>query len=133
VLLAVVYLAGWLPERNRRLAAEERAAALQVERDDAQARVRATMLLGDVLALEEVVANRNYGQAEQLASSFFDAVREEASRTTDDAVRGALNDVQAKRDAVTAALARTDPEVATILKAMEVRLRAGLGLRQPQT
>ena len=91
------------------------------------------MLLGDVLALEEVVANRNYGQAEQLASSFFDAVREEASRTTDDAVRGALNDVQAKRDAVTAALARTDPEVATILKAMEVRLRAGLGLRQPQT
>jgi hypothetical protein len=132
LLLAAIYVAGWLPERNRRIETEGRTAALQVERDDAEERLRVARLLGDILMLEEVVANRNYGQAEQLASRFFDAVRAEGSSVSDAGIRAALNEVQGRRDEVTAALARTDPAVATILKQIEVRLRSGIGYPVPQ-
>jgi hypothetical protein len=102
-----------------------------VERDDAQGRLRTGRLLGDAIALEEVARNRNYGQAEKLASSFFDTVRDETSRTPDAAIRAALTTVQAKRDAVTAALARTDPAAVDILHDIEVELRKGLGYPVP--
>jgi hypothetical protein len=131
LVLGTVYLAGWLPERSRRVAAEGRAAAMQIERDDAHGRLQAARLLGDVLALEEVVKNRNYGQAEQLASTFFDAVRDESSRASDASIGAAMRTIQSRRDVVTAALARTDPAVVDLLHEIEVQLRKGLGYPVP--
>ena len=127
----VAYLGGLLPERSRRVDAEMRATALQTERDEARARLRTAQLLGAIIALEEVVQDRNYGQAEQLASSFFDAVGTEISRAADATIRASLTAVQAQRDAVTAALARTDPAVSDILHQIEVQLRRGLGYPVP--
>lgn len=131
LVLLGIYLAGYLPERGRRGDAEGRAAAMQTERDEAQAQLRAARLLGDVIALEEVVRNRNFGQAEGMASRFFDAVRDESSRAGDAGVRAALSTVQSKRDSVTAALARTDPAAVDILHDIEVQLRKGLGYPVP--
>jgi hypothetical protein len=127
LVLLGVYLAGYLPERSRRLDAENRVVAMQAERDDAQSRLRSAKLLGDVLALEETVKNRNFGTAEQLTTRFFDAVRDETARTGDASLRTALTGIQAKRDAVTAALARTDPSASDVLHDIEVELRRALG------
>lgn len=131
VVLLGVYFAGLLPERNRRAEAENRASAMQTERDVARSRLQSAKLLGDVLALEETVRNRNYGTAEQLTSRFFDAVRDELAQTGDATVRATLTTIETKRDAVTAALARTDPSATDILHEIEIELRRGLGYPVP--
>lgn len=131
VVLVGLYLAGLLPERSRRLASETRAAELQVRVDQAEGRLRVDRLLGELLMVEEVVVRRNYGQAQELSSALFDRVAEEASRPHDAGIKAALDELRARRDVVTAALARTDPAVSDTLHELEVRLRAGLGYPVP--
>ena len=45
--------------------------------------MRAGVLLGELLALKEVVEAMNYGQARGMSSPFFEHVTAEAARTTD--------------------------------------------------
>ena len=131
VLVAGAYLAGYWPERTARVAAETEAGDLRTRLAAADARVRAGGLLGQALTLKEAVMLQNYGQALEMASSFFDAVATEADRSEDSGMRDALTDVLAQRDGVTAALAKADPSVLDTLHAMERRLRTALGYRLP--
>lgn len=125
--VAAAYVAGAWPERQARAAADERAEALQARLADAEARLRAGEILGRVLVLKEVAMRQNYGQARDLASSFFDAVRQEAVRSTRPDLTAALNELLAMRDGITAALATADPAVVDRLHQMELRLRGALG------
>lgn len=126
LLLGVAWLAGYWPERGRRVAAEAERGALQQQLDDARAKLRLAGLLGRVLALEDAVAQRDYGVAQQLTSAFFDEVRAASDELSQGEYRGVLESVLGRRDAVTAALTQADPAVMDVLESAEVELRQAL-------
>jgi hypothetical protein len=130
-VLAGTYLAVYWPQRRARMAAEEQARVLEDRLDAAEARVRTGELLGHALTLKEVAEERNYGQAQEMSSKFFDAVRTEAAVVGDSSLRDALSDVLARRDDVTAALARSDPAVTQVVHDIELRLRRALNFTMP--
>jgi hypothetical protein len=113
------------------MAAEEQARLAQNRLAAAEARVRFGELLGEVLTVKEVTVRQNYGQAQQLSSSLFDRVRAEAAETRESAFRDALNEVLARRDAVTASLTKADPGVVEVLHTIELRFRRALGYSVP--
>lgn len=125
--IAVAYVIGYWPERRARTAAESQVQELQMRLDAAEARLRTGEILGRTLVLKEVAARMNYGQARDMASPLFDALRQEASRTSDNALKAVLNELLGMRDPVTAALATADPAVVDSIHQMELRLRAALG------
>ena len=129
--LAAAYLAGLLPERRQRAAAEAQAAGLQEQLAAASARLQVADLLGQALTLKDVAARQNYGQARELSSTFFDAVQAAAASVPEDRLRQGLNDVLSRRDEVTAALARGEPAVTDALYQIERRLREALGYAMP--
>ncbi len=128
LMIAGAYAAGLWPERQRRLAAESELQALRGRLDEAEARVRLGKLLGDAITLREVVSQRNYGQAQSLATAFFDRVRAESSRAAPGGLRQALEAVHERRDAVTVSLTQADPVALDHLRLAEESLRAALGL-----
>jgi len=131
VLIAGAYAAGLVPERRLRTAAEQEAAGLREQLTAAEARVRMGQLLGQALTVREVVVRQNYGQAQDLASVFFDDVRREASATPVEEFRAVLEAVLSRRDGVTASLAKADPAVLDVLRELEAQLRRALGYSLP--
>jgi hypothetical protein len=96
VLLGAAFLAGYVPERLRRTTAEREMARVRNDLVVAGDRVRSSELLGRLLMVREVTARQDYGQAQELSSAFFDAVRAEASATRDAQLRSGLNEALAK-------------------------------------
>jgi hypothetical protein len=133
VLLGAAYLVGYLPERQQRAAAEMERERMRSSLVAAEDRIRAGELLGRVLMVKEVAARQDYGQARELASAFFDAVRSEASATRDARLRDGLNAALASRDTVTAALAKADAGGVDTLHGIELQLRQALGYPTPAT
>jgi hypothetical protein len=131
VVVVGAFLAGYLPERQRRTAAEAEARTLRERLAAAEARVRVAALLGQALTVREMAVRLNYGQAQELASAFFNGVRAESSATPDAGFRDALNEVLDRRDAVTAALTKAEVGVIDLLQAIEHRLRRALGYALP--
>ena len=129
--VAAAYVVGYSPEHRARVAAEEEADALRARLDTAERQVRAGELLGQALTLKEVAIRQNYGQALELSSSFFNAVRIEEARSSGGQLGGTLTEILAMRDAVTAALAKADPTVSDTLHGVELRLRQALGYALP--
>jgi hypothetical protein len=132
VLIGGAFLAGYLPQQRFRTAAEQESLALRKGLEAAEARVRLGRLLGQVLAIEEVVVRQNYGQAQKLSSTFFDEVRAEAAATPRDEFRSVLQDVLSQRDSVTASLTRADSGVRDVLQTIEVQIRRVLDYPLPQ-
>jgi hypothetical protein len=132
VLIGGAFLAGYVPERRLRMAAEQESQGLRDRLDAAEARVRMGQLLGQALAMREVVGRRNFGQAQELSSGFFDSVRTEAAATSSGQFRNDLNDVLSRRDSVTASLAKGDEGVLEVLRAIEVRMRRSLNYPVPE-
>jgi len=131
VLLAVAYVAGFWPQRERVSALSAENAALQQRVDAAEAKVRGGVLLGELLTFKEVVQEMNYGQARALSSPFFEHVAAEAARTTDTGLKQALAAILAQRDAVTVALTQGDAAALGRLREAEARLRQALGYQAP--
>lgn len=138
VLLGAAYVGGYWPQRQARKELEGRMKALEAQTgtlqgqlSDAQARVRMGALLGHLLTLIDLVAEKNYGHARTLASSFFDAVRAESDRAQAGGGKEALEAVLAARDEVTAGLTRGDAAVVEPLRKSEARLRQALGYPMP--
>lgn len=133
VALLVGFLGGLLPERGRRLTAESHVASQQAEvaavrqeLTSAEGRVRVGVLLGRALMVKDLAAGADYGRAQQVSSEFFDAVRAESTATEDSARRAVLMSVLARRDAVTAALAKAEPAAVSALTMVERDLRRAL-------
>jgi hypothetical protein len=131
VLMGGAYLAGYLPEHRRRTEADTRGRTLEGRLAAAEARNRMGELLGEVLTVTEVATRQNYGQAQDLSSSFFDRLRSEAAVTPDSTFRDALHEILARRDSVTAALTKAEPGVTGTLHTVELRLRRALGYPLP--
>lgn len=131
LVVGLAYVAGYWPEHRRRVALEVDAESLRERLADAKARVRVGRLLGEALNIREAVGSLNYGNAQQLSSTFFDAVRAEASITPVAAFKTALEAVLQARDRVTTALARGDQAALEPLRRSELQLREVLGYPIP--
>jgi hypothetical protein len=134
LLIAGAFAAGYWPQRQKLVQARAEAAdaarlrALAESRlAEAEAKVRVGELFGRFLALRDAVEIGDFPTARSLSSKFFDGVREEGQRTTNASVRAALDSVQARRDAVTASLARIDGGAREMMVAIERELRQALG------
>ena len=131
VLLAAAYVAGFWPQRERISVLQSDNVTLQQRVEAAENRVRAGVLLGELLTLKEIVQDLNYGQARGLSSPFFEHVRAEAGRTTDAGVKQTLEFILALRDPVTVALTQGDSAALVHLRESESRLRQALGYPAP--
>jgi len=127
LVVGLAYVAGYWPEHRRRVALEVDAESLRERLADSEARVRVGRLLGEALNIREAVGSLNYGDAQQLSSTFFDGVRAEASITPVAPFKTALEAVLQARDQVTAALARGDQAALEPLRRSELQLREVLG------
>ncbi|HEY7515226.1 MAG TPA: hypothetical protein VIC87_12140 [Vicinamibacteria bacterium] len=130
-LVAAAYVGGLWPERQRRLALEGEARILEHRLEDAEARVRLCGLLAELHGLTEAVRRKNYDQAGQLSSRFFDHARAESRRVSVPAFHDSLEAVLHLRDPVTAGLARADPATLEQLGQAERRLQGLLGSFPP--
>lgn len=126
VLTAAAYLAGYWPERQRRVALEAEVAILRPQLVEAQAKARLAVLLDDLLTLTEAVASLNYGQAQELSSEFFDRVQAESAGAVPATLATALSAVAQHRDEVTATLARGDASALDPLRQTQLQLRQAL-------
>ena len=130
-LVAAAYVAGFWPQRERISALQAENVTLQQRVAAAEARVRAGVLLGELLTLKEIVQDLNYGQARGLSSPFFEHVRAEAGRTTDAGLKQALESILAVRDPLTVALTQGDAAALGHLREAERGLRQALGYPPP--
>lgn len=126
VVLLGVFVAGYWPQRRQVVRLETEVSTLRDRVTNLEARSRAAALLGDLLNLTDAVARKDYGQAQQLSSAFFDRVRTETASTDPSSASG-LSSILGERDVVTTALARGDGTVAEQLRQIELQLRQLLG------
>lgn len=145
VLAVVAFLAGYWPMRGSLSATRAEVAQLQGQCAAAQEqqrtevarleeelaakneRERLSDLLGQALRLSELVAARNFGEAKQASTEFFDRVRAESARSSRDDVKGALQQVLQARDQVTSGVATADAGLMTLVRTLERTLRQSLG------
>lgn len=131
VLLASAYMAGFWPERQRSREARDQAERLEVRVAELEARVRLGEILGLLLRLSDAVVARNYGDASDHATAYFDRVAAEMSAEGQAGALAVLQTVHQTRDRVIAALARTEPMVIETLREQEHALRRALAYPVP--
>src|SRR5262249_34139888 len=104
VLLAVVYLAGYIPEHSKATRLEEEREAVQ-----RQASVTRMRELAGVTYIH--ASQKNYGLAAKTGAEFFGSVQEVIGKTTDPVEKKSLEDLLGAREKITAELAKGDAEV----------------------
>lgn len=119
VLIVAAYVWGFWPQYRKAQAARAQLAAVSAALSHAQEQVRLCRLQNDLQAVIRQTAEKNYGTASQLSSGFFSAVVAELPRQSDPNVDAALQSVLQQRDAVTAALAKGDPNSLSLLQPLE--------------
>lgn len=125
-IAAAAYLAGFLQQRARTTRVEGERESLQQRVQTDEDRLRVASLLVQLLHVIDQTDARNYGEAGTLATRYFDSARDEAARATDGRAKQALADILAQRDAVTGALARSDPSIVAELQKEQRALRTAL-------
>jgi hypothetical protein len=123
LLLGAVFLAGYWPEHQRRVAAERETSVLRARESALDDRLRASQVHAGLLDVIDAVEAMNYGQAKTRSSALFDRVRTETSGVSEHTLRSVLEEVLAERDGVTAALAKGDAAVLARLRASERKIR----------
>lgn len=115
VLMVISFVAGYWIEHRRAADAQRNAAAVSSELSNAKATIHLYQLQDQLLALSMQTASKNYGDAATLSTKFFDDLRQTATRTPQTDVKSELESVLDQRDAVTAALARGEPNAHELL------------------
>lgn len=123
VLVLGAYLAGYWPQHQRLTAVEADLNATRIQLADARARVAVCEIQNRLLDLIAKVEEKNYGDAQQLSTEFFNAVQAEAQRIERAEFRQALERIQGQRDSVTSALTRADETVLETLRGLQQQLR----------
>lgn len=131
VLLVSAYMAGYWPERQRAQNARDEVATLETRVTELEARVRMGELLGLLLRLSDAVVARNYGEASDQATVYFDRVATERDNAPQSEAQAVLASIHQSRDRVVAALARSEPMILETLREQEHALRRALGYPVP--
>ena len=129
VLLIVAFAAGFLPQYAK---------GKRLERELGEARQENSLAhLRDLAGLAYLQASqKDYGLAGGTSTRFFDRTLEVANRTPNPSARKPLEDLLNRRDQITGALARGDPEVLSDLQGLWVKTRqataASVSAQQPE-
>lgn len=108
VLVIWAFLLGYWPQRKQAQAIEQENIQLKTELASAQALGRIAHLQNELLVLIEQAEAQNYGEAQKLSNSFFDDIRKEIDRDKGSPYSSKLEAILARRDAVTAGLAKAE-------------------------
>jgi hypothetical protein len=123
VILVVVFLGGFLPEYVRAHSLQQR-----VDQDDLQLDTCRVLDLSGMTFLQTSL--KNYGLASRYSSRWFDAAKSLSARTGSAELRQALSATLAKRDMITAQLARGDEAAyGSVQAAYQSLLRYAVGSR----
>lgn len=90
-------------------------------------RVKVGDLLAQFLVLKDVVGAKNFGKAQELSTTWFDAIRAESQRTPNADFKKALETALSFRDQVTVALTKGDLGALSQMNGIEDALRGALG------
>ena len=123
ILIGVAYLLGYWPEHKLSMAAQMENAQLKNQLASAQALGRIARLENELLLLIEQTESQNYGEAQKLSNVFFDDVRREVDRDKSAAYVPKLDAILARRDAVTAGLARAEAATVSQLRQSLTEMR----------
>ncbi len=131
VLLVVAYIVGYWPEHQRLVAADGELQLVRGQLNEAEAHVRICKLQNRLLHLIEKTAARDYGEAQELSTKFFDQVRLEMPRNTQPQLQSALGSVLRMRDSVTVGLTKGDPATLDLLQQMMRQFRQAVAPETP--
>ncbi len=112
-IIVVAFVAGFWPQHRQLTTFQATVVTLQAQ-------------LGAAAGCLRLAAGTHYGEAANLSSAYFDAVRQEAARA-DGETRGVLDGLLKSRDQVTTSIASTDPGLDVTLRLHERQLRRALG------
>ena len=116
VIIIWAFLLGYWPQHKQVSAILDENTQLKNTLASAEALGRIARLENELLLLIEQTEGQNYGDAQKLSNTFFDDVRKEIDRNKSAAYVSKLEAILARRDAVTAGLARADASTVTPLK-----------------
>jgi hypothetical protein len=108
VLVIWAFLLGYWPQRKQAQALEQENIQIKNQLASADALGRIARLENELLVLIEQTEGQNYGEAQKLSNSFFDEVRKEIDRDKGAPYVSKLEAILARRDAITAGLARAE-------------------------
>jgi len=108
VLVIWAFLLGYWPQKKQVQAIEQENVQLKAELASSQALGRIARLQNELLLLIEQTESQNYGEAQKFSNSFFDDVRKEIDRDKGAPYLAKLETILARRDAVTAGLAKAE-------------------------
>ena len=102
---------------------EQENVQLKAELASSQALGRIARLQNQLLVLIEQAEAQNYGEAQKLSNSFFDDVRKEIDRDKGAPYSSKLEAILARRDAVTAGLAKAEAPTVGALRQSLTEMR----------
>lgn len=123
VLVIWAFLLGYWPQHKQVAAVEQENTQLKQQLASAETVGRITRLENQLLVLIEQTEGQNYGEAQKLSNSFFDDMRMEIDRDKGTAFAPKLEAILARRDVVTAGLARAEAPTAATLKQSLTEMR----------
>jgi len=123
VVVIWAYLLGYWPEHKQVAAVEQENVQLKNQLGSAETVGRIARLENQLLVLIEQTEAQNYGEGQKLSNIFFDDMRKEIDRNKSAAYVPKLEAILARRDAVTASLARGDASALAQLKQSLTEMR----------
>ncbi len=125
VLLFIIaaYVIGYWPEHKEVAATQQLNDALKKQVASAESVGRLARLENELLMLIEQTESQNYGEAQKQSATYFDDVRKEIDLDKTAPYAQKLETILARRDAVTAGLAKADATTVTTLKQSLTEMR----------
>jgi hypothetical protein len=129
MLVLVILLVGWAfvlgywPQHEQVLALQDQNAQLKKQAAGADSLGRLTRLENELLQLIEQSEGQNYGEAQKLSNTYFDDLRREIDQDKGAPYAAKLEMIMARRDAVTAGLARAEAPTVGPLKQSLAEMR----------
>jgi hypothetical protein len=109
VLMALAFGGGFWWEHSRMESVQNKLDAANSQLAKANDDVRLCRLEDDLLTLIDDTGNKNYGEAANASTRFFNQLGAEINQTNQPAVKSTMQSMLAQRDQVTAEIAKADP------------------------
>lgn len=109
-LMAAAFLGGWIPMYVRNRGLEQTVQETEDRLSQAKEEQRLALLEGQLGMVLVEVDRKNFGNALQLSSSFFDGLSETLPGVANEGMREELKKILGRRDQITTALSTLAPE-----------------------
>ena len=123
VLIIAAYVIGYWPEHKELGATQQVCDAVKKQLASTESVGRLARLENELLVLIEQIESQNYGEAQKQSATFFDDVRKEIDQDKGAPYVSKLETILARRDAVTAGLAKAEAPTITTLKQSLTEMR----------